>query len=93
MTTRIFRYEVPVDDRWHIIRSGPPLHVGCRQLDTVEFWAANSDDPNAPVEDRHFRVYGTGHPMPDELVYVDTAVAPEGHLVWHLVTNPWKVEQ
>lgn len=93
MTQRIFRYEVPVDDRWHVIRSGQPLHVACRQLDTVEFWAVSSDDPNVHIEERHFRVYGTGHPAPDELAYVGTAIAPGGHLVWHLMADPWKVTQ
>lgn len=91
MTKRIYRYEVPVDDCWHIIRSGKPLHVACRQLDTVEFWAASPDDMAGSGEERHFRVYGTGHPMPDALTYVGTALAPGGHLVWHLVADPWKV--
>lgn len=90
MTTRIFRYEVPVDFRWHIIRCGPPLHVACRQPGTVEFWAADSD---VPVEERHFTVFGTGRPMPDGLVYVGTAMEPGGRLVWHLMSDPWKVDQ
>lgn len=91
VTTRIYRYEVPVDDRWHIIRSGPPLHVACRQLDTVEFWAPSHDDTVGSGEERHFRVYGTGHEIPDGVLYVGTAIAPGGSLVWHLHSDVWKV--
>jgi len=96
MTTRIYRYEVPVDDRWHIITSGEPLHVACRQLDMVEFWAYRPDEDSlnpTPTETRHFRVFGTGHPMPDELTYVGSAMAAGGALVWHLMSDPWKAAQ
>lgn len=90
MTNRIFRYEVPVDGRWHIVTSGPVLHVGCRDEDFVEFWA-DAPEEGVVAETRHFRVFGTGHPMPDGLVYVGTAVAPGDRYVWHLVSDPWKV--
>lgn len=87
MTTRIYRYEVPVDDRWHTIRCGPPLHVGCRNPDIVEFWAY---PPADNADEQRFRVYGTGHDIPGEVFYVGTAIAPGGSLVWHLHSDVWK---
>jgi len=86
MSTAIFRYEVPVDDRWHVINlSGPVYDVGCRSAGVVEFWALSQA---GPATGRHFRVYGTGHPLPDRFDYLGTAVAPGGALVWHLVEAP-----
>lgn len=89
MTTaqRIFRYEVPVDDRWHEIelRGGYPLHVAARRRDVVEFWA-HYDESQPVVEKRRFIVVGTGHPLPAApTVYHGTALA--GALVWHLLED------
>jgi hypothetical protein len=84
MTARIFRYEVPVDDRWHEFElSGDVLAVGCRTPTLVEFWARHSDD--TPPVTRRFGVVGTGHPLPDNARHRGTVVAPGGHLVWHLL--------
>jgi poly(3-hydroxybutyrate) depolymerase len=85
MTGQIFRYEVPVDDRWHEISGcGTPLHVDCRDPRVVEFWAWHRDD----VPASSFRVYGTGHPIPDGTKYRGTVIAPGGQLVWHLIETP-----
>lgn len=85
MTSRIYRYEVPVDDKWHTIKDvSPALHVACRELDTVEFWAHPVEQS---VRVRAFRVYGTGHDIPPEAMYVGTALAPSGQLVWHLMAK------
>lgn len=82
MADAIYRYEVPVDDRWHEIGGcGTPLHIDCRDPRIVEFWAWRREDLPA----RHFRVYGTGHPIPDGAKYHGTTIAPGGHLVWHLL--------
>lgn len=83
MTQYIYRYEVPVDDCWHLIRCSPVLHVACRTTDVVEFWAHPIE--NAPA--RLFRVYGTGHEIDDQAMYSGTAIAPGGHLVWHLMAK------
>jgi hypothetical protein len=78
----IYRYEVPVDDRWHPLQfSGPVLHVACRNPYAVELWALHTDEPKPT---RSFRIYGTGQPLPDGLEYIGTALAPGGQLVWHL---------
>lgn len=82
-TTRILRYEVPVDDEWHLItvpRSGV-LHVGCRSLNVVEFWMREHES-----EVRAFCVFGTGQPIPTGTAYEGTVVAPGGQLVWHLLS-------
>lgn len=80
----IYRYVVPVDDKWHEVElSGPLLHVGSRAVDEVEFWVLHGDD--VPHE-RYFRVFGTGMPLPDDrLKYHGTVYAAGGALVWHLI--------
>lgn len=79
--TRIFRYEVPVDDQWHMHHCFTPLFVGARRLDVVEFWAVEW-----PGAKRQFRVIGTGHATPEEgMEYRGTVIAPGGLLVWHLM--------
>lgn len=79
----IYRYEIPVDDAWHPVELPDAiLHVASRRAEVVEVWAL---DTGAPIAVRHFRVFGTGHPLPDEqLRHVGTALAPGG-LVWHLM--------
>ncbi|WP_435610065.1 DUF7352 domain-containing protein [Streptomyces sp. C10-9-1] len=82
MSGQIFRYEVPVDDQWHAVPGcSTPLHVACRDLRVVEFWAWARPD----LPDRELRVFGTGHAVPDVAEYRGTALAPGGQLVWHLL--------
>jgi hypothetical protein len=73
----IFRFEVPVDDDWHALLAGTPLHVASRRSRVVEFWAT----PSPAL--REFRIVGTGHPAPGDVTYWGTAVTE--YLVWHLV--------
>jgi hypothetical protein len=78
----VYRYEVPVDDAWHdVTLSGPVVHVASRNGDhrTVHFWALAGT--GTPFTAR-LRVFGTGHPVPDEAVYRGTAICEP--LVWHL---------
>lgn len=78
----VFRYGVPVDDRWHThALTGAVLHVDCRQPDLVEVWALHTGGPGLP---RVFRVFGTGQPVPPVARHVGTALAADGVLVWHL---------
>lgn len=81
----VYRYEVPVDDRFHAVAMHGPskiLHVAARHPDVVEFWAEH----NEPITvDRWFRVFGTGHPLPEEWIqHIGTTLAADGQLVWHL---------
>lgn len=81
---RIYRYEVPVDDRWHEFDlTGDPLAVGCRSRGVVEFWACHSEI--ALSTHRTFLVVGTGHTLPTGVRHWGTVVTPGGQLVWHLV--------
>jgi hypothetical protein len=82
----IYRYEVPVDDGWHVIElSGPIVQVGARNPYTVEFWALVGDEK--PVE-RAFRVFGTGQPIPPAAaLHRGTAFAAGGRLIWHLMEH------
>lgn len=83
MAERIYRYEVPVDGEWHdVVLTGSPLRVGCRDVDTVEFWAIAH---GLGAITRRFRVVGTGEALPSGARYWGTAIAPGDELVWHLV--------
>ena len=82
--SRILRYEVPVDGKWHLLTGhSEPLHVECRNKDIVEFWAWELDGPD--VTPTAYSVFGTGHPVNEPCSYVGTAVAPGGYYVWHLM--------
>ena len=83
MADAIYRYEVPVDDRWHPLQlSGRIVHVGCRNMHAVEVWALATDSPTVT---RSVRVYGTGQPLPPDVQHRGTAIAPGGQLVRHLI--------
>jgi hypothetical protein len=82
---RMFRYVVPVDDRAHEFRlTCNPVAVAVAEHGShgwaVEFWAEHADDPGVT---RAFRVFGTGHPLPDGARWVGTCPRIGG-LVWHL---------
>jgi hypothetical protein len=79
---RMYRYEVPVDDRPHEVTSvGIAVHVEAT-AHTVEFWALHVD--GATPATRTFQVFGTGHALPPNARWHGTAPrTPEG-LVWHL---------
>jgi hypothetical protein len=81
---RMFRYAVPVDDRAHVIRlTSRPVAVAVAEGGlSVEFWAEYAD--GAPVTDRAFRVFGTGHPLPDGAQWAGTCPRTPDGLVWHL---------
>lgn len=81
----IYRYEVPVDDRWHrLVLTGPILHVASRRPEVVEVWALANDHRPEVCE---LRAFGTGQPLPaDAHRYVGTALV--GRLVWHLYERP-----
>lgn len=54
---------------------------------TIEIWA--QVDPEHPMKTRHFRIFGTGHPMPDDdayatLTFIGTVITHDGTFVWHI---------
>lgn len=85
MAREIFRYSVPVDDRWHTFElTGPVLHVAARETVQVELWVMH--DPDAKPELRAFRVFGTGQPLPPAAAtFVGTALI--GPFAWHLLEH------
>jgi hypothetical protein len=94
---RMFRYVVPVDDTAHVIRlSHSPVAVAAaggehgRYL-SVEFWAEHTE--GAPQVKRAFRVFGTGHPLPEDARWVGTCARMPNGLVFHLfevpAVEPW----
>lgn len=84
----IYRYEIPVDDRWHDLEmTGDIVHIDARTLEVVEVWAfANAYSPVV----RELRVFGTGQPIPAgysgaPLRHLGTALVRNTGLVWHLM--------
>ena len=77
------RFEVPVDDQWHRFHC-PDSDI--RKVEAtgskVEFWCEVSSSSDYSY--RKFRVFGTGHPVPDDAFYVGTASRTSSGLVWHL---------
>lgn len=84
MSSRILRWNVPVDDRPHIHQlAGDVVHVDCRNRAVVEFW---TQEPDAGTRiPRVFQVFGTGHQLPDDATHVGSVVTDSGRLVWHLM--------
>lgn len=88
MTATVYRYGIPVDDRAHELElSGAILHVDCRDPKVVEIWTLETGGPRTS---RWFKVFGTGHDLPDltDVTHCGTALAPGGALVWHLFEMP-----
>jgi len=88
--SEIYRYEVPVDDQWHRFELyGSVVHVAARKEDVVEFWAYHSPEVFGSPFVEHFRVVGTGQPVPKgenrwvNVRHVGTALV--GPFAWHLI--------
>lgn len=79
----IYKYTVPVDDRQHSINltNNPVAAAMTDDASEVEFWAERT---NAPMRTRVFQVFGTGHAIPEEAVWVATCARGYLGLVWHL---------
>jgi hypothetical protein len=79
---RVLRYEIPLDGKWHDVElSGPVVRTAFRNDsdDVMHIWAlADVGTPFRAV----FRIFGTGHPVPDNAVYRGTAISEP--YVWHL---------
>lgn len=83
MSRRMYRYVVSVGDEAHVIPlSHNPVAVAAIGAFSVEFWAEHTD--GATQVKRAFRVFGTGHPLPDDARWVGTCPRTDGGLVWHL---------
>jgi hypothetical protein len=83
----VYRYQVKIADEQIITMPADAriLHVARRDPgDAVDMWALV--DPQAPPQDRYFRVAGTGHPVVDAdmLTYIGTVQLHRGALVFHV---------
>ena len=81
----IYRFDVPIEDRFclHLPVDAQVLSVSERG-GTAHMWILLS--PEKKIEERHFRVIGTGRPIPDaaNLRFVGTVLLSAGRLVWHV---------
>jgi hypothetical protein len=85
MTDRIFRYTLPVDDRWHEFTIGQIHHVAYVSPNEVEFWADWSDEW-VNVQPSYLRVVGTGQDITEiAWAHVGTCISPDRRLVWHVI--------
>lgn len=84
---RMYRYVVSVDDETHVIPlSHSPVAVAAIGDAAVEFWAEHTE--GATQLRRAFRVYGTGHLLPDGARWVGTCPRTQHGGVWHLYELP-----
>ncbi len=80
---RVFKYAVPVTDYFYIdLPRGAELLTAQVQAGEPQLWARVDDD--APTEQRHFRLVGTGHPAADTGKHVGSFQMHGGGLVFHL---------
>lgn len=91
----VWKYTIPVDDGYHPIPVGKVVHVEWLHHDAVYVWVETDVEESkhrpAVVQGlRGVRVFGTGQPIPDDIVHLGTAVMPDdiGRLVWHLYGGP-----
>ena len=90
MAKRVLKWSVAVDDEPHEIGSGQVLHVRCQHgPETVQVWTEESALTEGTK--RIVQVYGTGQAVPFDAIFLGTAVAAGGALVWHVfdVTFEW----
>lgn len=89
----IWNYVVPVDDkgRKHLCHDTvlPMVEVAWDEptaspamMFALRFWTMHED--NEDTHNWEFRVFGTGHPIPDNFEYVGTAPRTASNLIWHL---------
>lgn len=90
-TTRIHRYSIPIDGRWHPLKlSGdvvcvgrPPVPGQDRDEYEIELWARHVD--GAEQITRHFAAFGTGDAITAPCAYIGTGFGVGGRAVWHLM--------
>lgn len=81
----IYKYSLPIQDGVITVKLPKNSHI-CdmnNQGDELFIWVAQSE--GAELEDRYFRIFGTGHQIDnmDKMRFYKTQHMPNG-LVWHL---------
>lgn len=80
----IYKYPLALKDKQRVVmhEGATVFHVDV-QNEQLTIWAMV--DTNQPMEDRHFYIVGTGHPMPNGPVkHVGTALMQHDRFVWHV---------
>ncbi len=81
----VWKFAIPIGDEFSLtMPGGAKILTVQTQFDQPFIWALL--DPSAPIEMRHFRLAGTGHPVSagDRLKHVGTFQLRGGELVFHL---------
>jgi hypothetical protein len=82
----IYRHEIPVDDEEHVIEA----HGGISGTGNIKYrgnyaafevWAEHDPAKNRALT---VKVYGTGHEIPENAVYLSTGTRDQYGLVFHL---------
>lgn len=89
----IYKYNLPIQDGVITVKLPKNSHI-CdinNQGNDICIWAALED--GAELEERHFRIYGTGHKIEhmEKLRFYRTLHMPNG-LVWHIFEIPLSQE-
>lgn len=80
MSRRVFKYALVVGDQVLDLPRGAVIRMVDHQGGNLCLWA--EVDPDAEIEGRIFRVYGTGHEIADDLEYVGSS--QDTLFVWHV---------
>lgn len=80
----IWKYPLEITDEQSVmLPEGSDILSAQVQGGTLCLWV--KVNPKAPLSRRTIRIFGTGHPVPDEpLVFIDTVQMAGGALVWHV---------
>jgi len=85
MMKQIWKYQIKTNKLIHEIPKGAKILYVNNQFDQICVWI--EVDPEAPKEQRHFEVYGTGHPImgdPKDRKYLGSVKLSGGALIFHL---------
>jgi len=84
----IYKYQFPIMDDISIDMPLGAKILTCQiQHKTPKIWAIVDTDPSWVETVRNFKLFGTGHKMPDNidnLSYISTFLAADDNLVFHL---------
>lgn len=86
MRKSIFKYTLSgTDDQVIFMPVGAVILTAQEQGGQIQLWAIVQSDSTTPNQGRVFRIYGTGHPLPDDPgQYIATVQLHEGSLVLHI---------
>ena len=88
----IWKYDIPLNDRFILKMPKDAFLLSVdNQNEAGCLWALV--DPDEAMEDRNFRLYGTGHPIVEDyyaLHFIGTFQQRGGLLIWHLFEYGYK---